>query len=67
MVVGLNLGGLKFNFIFAKRLVWPEYERVETTLASEKALVFQERSLNSSFKQGNSRLWELSRLISFGL
>jgi len=33
MVVGSNLGGLKFNFLFAKKLVWPEYERVETTLA----------------------------------
>jgi len=27
---GLNLGELKFPFFFAKKLVWPEYERVET-------------------------------------
>ena len=27
MVVGSNLGGLKFNFLFAKKLVWLEYER----------------------------------------
>jgi len=33
MVVGSNLGGLKFNSFFAKQLVWAEYERVETTLA----------------------------------
>ena len=25
--VGLNLGGPKFNFLFAKKLVWLEYER----------------------------------------
>jgi len=25
--VGSSLGGLKFNFLFAKKLVWPEYER----------------------------------------
>jgi len=32
LVEGSNLGGLKFAFFFAKKLVWPEYERVETTL-----------------------------------
>jgi len=25
--VGSKLGGLKFNFLFAKKLVWLEYER----------------------------------------
>jgi len=32
LVKGLNLAELKFAFFFAKKLVWPEYERVETTL-----------------------------------
>jgi len=30
---GSNLGESKFNSIFAKKIVWQEYERVEKTLA----------------------------------
>jgi len=53
MVVGSNLGGLKFNLLFAKNLVWPEYERVEIEGATKglKNFVFTINHIKGLFKR----------------
>ena len=51
--VGLNLSGLKFSFLFAKKLVWLEYERGRdnpSRRGSQKILFLPPTTLRDSLK-----------------